>query len=262
MMPYKNKPVGTYAKMAVTKFLHQASGGRKLQTLIVYYNEIVAGAVKLHEVHVTLRIPPAFAYREAPTAAIAPANAEDATPEANLAKGIRLTGQLATVTDHAGNVWSYEYDLRGRQIEKNDPDTGTTQLTYDDAGQLTSSSDPLARVTYHDSCSGLRELGVERQPRTLLATVAGLELAEMGEAQICCGFGGTFCVKYPDISNDMLEKKAASIARSGAEVVLAGDLGCLMNMAGKLKRLHSPVESRHVAEVLAGLADGPAIGEA
>jgi L-lactate dehydrogenase complex protein LldE len=118
------------------------------------------------------------------------------------------------------------------------------------------------RVTYHDACSGLRELGVERQPRALLASVEGLELAEMSEAQICCGFGGTFCVKYPDISNDMLEKKAESIAQSGAEVVLAGDLGCLMNMAGKLKRLNSGVETRHVAEVLAGLADGPAIGEA
>jgi L-lactate dehydrogenase complex protein LldE len=118
------------------------------------------------------------------------------------------------------------------------------------------------RVTYHDACSGLRELGIERQPRTLLASVEGLELAEMGEAQICCGFGGTFCVKYPDISNDMLEKKAASIAESGASVVLAGDLGCLMNLAGKLKRLNSQVQSRHVAEVLAGLTDGPAIGEA
>ena len=118
------------------------------------------------------------------------------------------------------------------------------------------------RVTYHDSCSGLRELGIERQPRALLASVEGLELAEMGEAHICCGFGGTFCVKYPDISNDMLEKKAANIARSGADVLLAGDLGCLLNMAGKLKRLNSKVESRHVAEVLAGMAGGPAIGEA
>jgi L-lactate dehydrogenase complex protein LldE len=118
------------------------------------------------------------------------------------------------------------------------------------------------KVTYHDACSGLRELGIERQPRALLASVEGLELAEMTEARICCGFGGTFCVKYADVSNDMLEKKAASIAESGAEVVLAGDLGCLMNMAGKLKRLNSPVESRHIAEVLAGLTDGPAIGEA
>jgi L-lactate dehydrogenase complex protein LldE len=116
-------------------------------------------------------------------------------------------------------------------------------------------------VTYHDSCSGLRELGVKRQPRALLAGVAGIELKEMRDAEICCGFGGTFCVKYPDISNDMVEKKVENIAATGAEVLLAGDLGCLMNMAGKLKRLGSPVEARHVAEVLAGEVAQPAIGE-
>lgn len=118
------------------------------------------------------------------------------------------------------------------------------------------------RATYHDSCSGLRELGIKNQPRALLASVEGIELGEMKDAEVCCGFGGTFCVKLPDISNDMVEKKAANIAATGAEVVLAGDLGCLMNMAGKLKRQGSRVEARHVAEVLAGMADRPAIGEA
>ena len=118
------------------------------------------------------------------------------------------------------------------------------------------------RATYHDSCSGLRELGIKSQPRALLASVEGIELSEMKDAEVCCGFGGTFCVKFPDISNDMVEKKAANIAATGAEVVLAGDLGCLMNMAGKLKRQGSRVEARHVAEVLAGMADRPAIGEA
>lgn len=116
-------------------------------------------------------------------------------------------------------------------------------------------------VTYHDSCSGLRELGIRRQPRALLASVAGARLVEMQDADVCCGFGGTFCVKYPDISNDMVEKKTAHIAASGADVLLAGDLGCLMNMAGKLKRLGSAVEARHVAEVLAGETAAPAIGE-
>jgi L-lactate dehydrogenase complex protein LldE len=116
-------------------------------------------------------------------------------------------------------------------------------------------------ATYHDSCSGLRELGVRDQPRALLKSVDGLELRELGDAEVCCGFGGTFCVKYPDISNDMLEKKTAHIAATGADTLLAGDLGCLMNMAGKLKRQGSPVQARHVAEILAGMADGPAIGE-
>jgi L-lactate dehydrogenase complex protein LldE len=117
-------------------------------------------------------------------------------------------------------------------------------------------------VTYHDSCSGLRELGVQRQPRKLLKTVAGLELRELPEADVCCGFGGTFCVKYPDISNAIVEKKTEKIAGTGAETLLAGDLGCLLNMAGKLKREGHATKSRHVAEVLAGMTDGPAIGEA
>lgn len=117
-------------------------------------------------------------------------------------------------------------------------------------------------VTYHDSCSSLREMGVKRQPRALLKSVAGLSLTELRGTEECCGFGGTFCIKYPDISNAIAEKKTAAIAATGAGTVLAGDLGCLLNIAGKLKRQGSAVESRHVAEVLAGMTDRPAIGEA
>ena len=115
-------------------------------------------------------------------------------------------------------------------------------------------------VTYHDSCSGLRELGIQAQPRKLLASVRGLQLKEMHDADVCCGFGGTFCVKYPDISNTIVTKKAEHIAATGAQTLLAGDMGCLMNMAGKLQRLGKKVAARHVAEVLAGI-DEPAIGE-
>jgi len=116
------------------------------------------------------------------------------------------------------------------------------------------------RATYHDSCSGLRELGIKAQPRKLLASVEGLALTEMHDSDVCCGFGGTFCVKYPDISNTIVTKKAEHVAATGADTLLAGDLGCLMNMAGKLQRLGKPVKARHVAEVLAGI-DAPAIGE-
>lgn len=116
-------------------------------------------------------------------------------------------------------------------------------------------------VTYHDSCSGLRELGVKDQPRRLLASVEGLALEEMQDADTCCGFGGTFCVKYPDVSNAIVEKKAATIAATGADTLLAGDLGCLMNMVGKLQREGRAVRALHVAEVLAGMGDAPAIGE-
>lgn len=116
-------------------------------------------------------------------------------------------------------------------------------------------------ATYHDSCSGLRALGVKAQPRTLLASVEGLKLRELTDAEVCCGFGGAFCVKYPEISNKMVGNKVEHIAATGADLLLAGDLGCLMNMAGKLKRAGSDVQARHVVEVLAGMADGPAIAE-
>jgi L-lactate dehydrogenase complex protein LldE len=117
------------------------------------------------------------------------------------------------------------------------------------------------RVTYHDACSGLRELGVKDQPRRLLASVDGLTLKEIPGAEICCGFGGTFCVKYPDISDKMVSDKAAEIVGTGAEAVLAGDLGCLLNIAGKLHRHGRRIEVRHVAEVLAGMTEEvPPIG--
>lgn len=116
-------------------------------------------------------------------------------------------------------------------------------------------------VTYHDSCAGLRELGVKQQPRRLLATVTGLTVQEMSEPEVCCGFGGTFSVKYPDVSNAIVEKKVADIASARAPLLLAGDLGCLMNMAGKLRREGRHVSARHVAEVLAGMTDTAPIAQ-
>jgi L-lactate dehydrogenase complex protein LldE len=116
-------------------------------------------------------------------------------------------------------------------------------------------------VTYHDSCSGLRELGVKAQPRKLLASVAGLALRELPGAEVCCGFGGTFCIKYPEISTRMVADKAKDIAGTGADTLLAGDLGCLLNMAGRLEREGSTLKVRHVAEVLAGMTELPALGE-
>lgn len=115
-------------------------------------------------------------------------------------------------------------------------------------------------VTYHDSCSGLRELGVQSQPRKLLASVEGLTLVEMRESDVCCGFGGTFAVKYGEISESIVSKKTENVVSAGAPVLLAGDLGCLMNMAGKLSRNGSKIEVRHVAEVLAGMTQDAPIG--
>jgi L-lactate dehydrogenase complex protein LldE len=119
-----------------------------------------------------------------------------------------------------------------------------------------------ATVTYHDSCSGLRELGVRDQPRRLLASVGGVKLVESRESEVCCGFGGTFCVKYPEISGKMVTDKVTNLEASGAGVVLGGDLGCLLNIAGRLHRLGKPQRVYHVAEVLAGMTDEPPIGAA
>jgi L-lactate dehydrogenase complex protein LldE len=116
-------------------------------------------------------------------------------------------------------------------------------------------------ATYHDSCSGLRELGVRAQPRQLLRSVAGLSLKELPGADVCCGFGGTFCIKYPDISERMASDKIADAAATGADTLLAGDLGCLLNMAGKASRQGKPIRVRHVAEVLADMSGAvPPIG--
>lgn len=116
-------------------------------------------------------------------------------------------------------------------------------------------------VTYHDSCSALRELGIKEQPRKLLGKVAGLQLTEMQGTDICCGFGGTFCVKYPEISGRMAADKVAAVEASGADILLSGDLGCLLNLAGKIWREGKPTRVYHVAEVLANMADGKSIGE-
>ncbi|MDH4151449.1 MAG: (Fe-S)-binding protein, partial [Betaproteobacteria bacterium] len=111
----------------------------------------------------------------------------------------------------------------------------------------------LKSITYHDSCAGLRELGVKQQPRALLAQVAGVQLQEMDECEQCCGFGGTFALKFGDISSHIAERKCENIAANGAEAVVLGDLGCMLNIEGRLRRrgdAHTQVV--HVAEVLAG----------
>ncbi|MCB1742179.1 MAG: (Fe-S)-binding protein [Gammaproteobacteria bacterium] len=116
-------------------------------------------------------------------------------------------------------------------------------------------------ATYHDSCSGLREMGVQSQPRALLRQVEGLRLQEMRDSNVCCGFGGAFCVKFPRISERMVADKVRCIEDTRAEVLLGGDLGCLLNMAGRLSRSGSSVKVYHCAELLAGMADAAAIGE-
>ena len=108
-------------------------------------------------------------------------------------------------------------------------------------------------ITYHDSCAGLRELSIKSQPRQLLAKVRGLKLVEMEEAETCCGFGGTFAVKFGEISTHIAERKCANIVASGADAVVLGDLGCMLNIEGRLRRRGDmKTKVLHVAEVLAG----------
>ncbi len=113
-------------------------------------------------------------------------------------------------------------------------------------------------VGYIDSCSGLRELGINRQPRALLAPV---RITECGDSEACCGFGGTFSVKYPDISAAMADKKLDAFVTGGVHTVLGGDLGCLMHLAGRAARRNLPLKFRHLAEPLAGMDTGQAIAE-
>ena len=109
----------------------------------------------------------------------------------------------------------------------------------------------LGTVTYHDACAGLRELGIKSQPRILL-TEAGAKIVECGQAEVCCGFGGTFCVKYPDISNNMVQRKVEDAKASGASCLVAGDLGCILNLEGKMHREGIDMAVFHFVELLAG----------
>ena len=128
-----------------------------------------------------------------------------------------------------------------------------------DVMQYTPSATFSGTATYHDSCSGLRDLGIHDQPRALLAGVEGLSMVPLEGNNECCGFGGTFCVKYPELSTAIVTDKAEKIEATGADTLLGGDMGCLMNMAGKLSRDGSDIRVFHTIEVLAGMADGPGI---
>lgn len=117
------------------------------------------------------------------------------------------------------------------------------------------------KACYHDSCSSLREMGVKDEARTLLAKVDGLALAELSDGAVCCGFGGLFSVKYPEISERMADDKIADAEHTGADLLLGGDLGCLLHLAGRIAREGKTLRVRHVAEVLAGQGATPALGE-
>ncbi len=119
----------------------------------------------------------------------------------------------------------------------------------------------LPEVTYHDSCAGLRELNIKAQPRELLRELCDTEVTELQQTDVCCGFGGTFCAKMPEISGKMVGDKLNNALATKAGILAGGDLGCLLNIAGRARRLGQTIEVRHIAELLSGDIHGPAIGE-
>ena len=167
----------------------------------------------------------------------------------------------AMIRHHYPTLFETEPELTRRATELARRTYELVSFLTDVRGVDTVDVDFPRRATYHDACSGLRELGIKSQPRALLESVRGLELVDLEGAETCCGFGGTFCVKYPEISNRMVADKVASIAATDADVVVSGDLGCLMNIAGRLTRDGSQIAVRHVAEILAGMTEEPPIGE-
>lgn len=132
-----------------------------------------------------------------------------------------------------------------------------TQFLVDVVGVTSFDAQYTGKVTYHDSCSARREMHVYEQPRVLLDKVEGLTLVEPEDSEQCCGFGGTFSVKFPDISTAIVDKKTVSISETGADTLVAGDLGCLLNIAGRLSRQKKTFKAFHIAELLAGMTDNP-----
>ena len=115
----------------------------------------------------------------------------------------------------------------------------------------------VANATYHDSCASLREMNLYKQPRQLLALVDGLKLTEMSDSEVCCGFGGMFCTKYPQIATRLVDDKCTHAINTHSDTLLGGDLGCLLNIAGRLNRRSLPMRVFHFAEVLATMTEQP-----
>ncbi|HEX4917530.1 MAG TPA: (Fe-S)-binding protein [Limnobacter sp.] len=157
------------------------------------------------------------------------------------------------------------------EVFKNDPDlklraSRLAQRTYELTDFLVNvlgldkvtlaSQACVNHVTYHDSCSGLRELGVQKQPRDLMNAMGNVQVTEMKDSRQCCGFGGTFALKYGDVSAAICTDKCEQIKATGAQAVVLGDLGCMLNIEGRLRRMGESTQVLHVAELLTGRKPG------
>lgn len=162
------------------------------------------------------------------------------------------------IRSHYGELFSEDPEWGERQRAVSEK-TWEILSFLTDVMRFTPAAAYQGTATYHDSCSGLRDLGVHDQPRALLSQVEGLSMVPLEGNNECCGFGGTFCVKYPELSTAIVTDKTDKIRATEADTLLGGDMGCLMNMAGKLSREGSQIKVYHTIEVLAGMADGPGI---
>jgi L-lactate dehydrogenase complex protein LldE len=162
---------------------------------------------------------------------------------------------------HYPRVLASDPDYADKARELADCCYELTGFLVDVLGVASTGANFDGRLTWHDSCSCLREMQVSRQPRQLLQALPGCELVELQDVETCCGFGGTFCVKFHEISTRMVDDKTNAIVATGADMVAAADLGCLLNIAGRISRLGLPIRVFHIAEILAGMTTVPGIGE-
>jgi L-lactate dehydrogenase complex protein LldE len=157
------------------------------------------------------------------------------------------------IRTHYADLFADDPDYRERAAALAAKSWELTQFLVDVLAVTRSPGRFDGTVTYHDCCAGLREMGVKRQPRALLESVAGLDLKEMSECETCCGFGGTFAVKFGEISTRLADNKCQHIVTSGADAVVLGDVGCMLSIEGRLRRRgDAAIRVLHVAEVLAG----------
>ena len=171
--------------------------------------------------------------------------------ESDAAAIVCPSGSCTAMVKHFHELFPEDKDWRDRAekiAERTHEFTGfvTNVLAIDKLGSTLS-----GRITWHDACHGLRELGLRQEPRTLLKSIEGVEFVEMENADVCCGFGGTFSVKYPEISAGILDNKIEAIEKANVDAVISCDASCLMQIGGRLSRIGSKVKTMHLAELLA-----------
>jgi L-lactate dehydrogenase complex protein LldE len=162
------------------------------------------------------------------------------------------SGSCAAMVHHFAELLEGDASWAGRAAALAARTYELSEFLVDRLGVVDTGGRFDGRLSWHDACHGCRDLGVAEQPRALLRRVAGAELVEVDSAQSCCGFGGTFAVRYPELSVAMLDRKLEAVEAAGVDAVVSGDVGCLMQIGGRLSRRRSRVRALHLAQVLAG----------